>query len=141
MEAEEGGEIADEISCPDQILALAEPTTTRMQAYMTTCQFSPADVDVTSPQFALTTAGRAKLCQAPCQAAAVLADAPLSVWAQAQSLSTQCDDPALTSQVSPVGLFAAAQEMDTHWRACAEGGVVAVDDSSQNGFISKDHAR
>jgi hypothetical protein len=135
MEKEEGGEILDTISCPDQILALAEPTTMRMQAYMTTCQFSPADVDVSSPHFALTTAGRAKLCEAPCQAADVLADSPLNVWTDAQSLSTQCDDPALTSQISPVGLFAAAQEMDTHWRACAEGSVVVGDD---DGFRTKD---
>jgi len=141
MELEEGGEIDGAMSCPDQILALAEPTTMRMQAYMTTCQFSPADVDVSSPHFALTTAGRQKLCQAPCQAAAVLADSPMQVWADAQSLSTQCeDDAALTSQVSPVGLFAAAQEMDTHWRACAEGGVIEGG-SSNDGFISKDDPR
>merc|ERR1719160_1284891 len=104
---------------------------------MTTCQFSPADVDVSSPHFALTTAGRQKLCQAPCQAADVLADSPLNVWTDAQSLATQCDDPALTSQISPVGLFAAAAEMDTHWRACSEGSATEVADNSE-GFISKD---
>jgi len=136
----EGEEIVDTISCPDQILALAEPTTMRMQAYMTACQFSPADVDVSSPHFALTTAGRAKLCEAPCQAAAVLADAPLNVWADARSVATQCEDPALTSQISPVGLFAAASEMDTHWRACSGGSVPQAPDTS-DGFISKDTPR
>jgi len=136
MEIEEGGEIDDAISCPDQILALAEPTTLRMQAYMTTCQFSPSDVDVSSPHFALTTAGRQKLCQAPCQAAAVLENSPLNVLAAAQTLSTQCEDEALTSQISPVGLFAAATEMDTHWRACAEGGVEEGD--AEEGFHTKD---
>lgn len=136
----EGEEIQDTLSCPDQILALAEPTTMRMQAYMTACQFSPADVDVSSPHFALTTAGRAKLCHAPCQAAAVLADSPMDVWADARGVATQCEDPALTSQISPVGLFAAASEMDTHWRACAGGSVPDAGDAT-DGFISKDTPR
>jgi len=136
---EEGGEIEEAISCPDKILALAEPTTMRMQAYMTTCMFSPADVDVSSPQFALTSAGRARLCAAPCQEAAVLAESPLNILADATALATTCDDPALTSQINPVGLFAAATEMDTHWRACASGFVPGAD--AGGGFINKDTPR
>lgn len=133
-------EIVDEISCPDQILALAEPTAMRMQAYTQTCLFSPADVDVSSPNFALTSAGRAKLCEAPCQAAAVLADSPLDVWADARSLATTCgDDPALTSQISPVGFFSAASEMDRRWKECSSGSAPQADDS--HGFYNKDTPR
>lgn len=139
-EEAEGVEISDTISCPNQILALAEPTTMRMQAYMTTCLFSPSDVDVSSPHFALTSAGRQKLCEAPCQAAGVLADAPLNVWADAQGVATMCEDAALTSQISPVGLFAAASEMDTQWRACLEGSA-SQGGGSDDGFISKDSPR
>jgi len=139
MEPEDGGEIVDTVSCPAQILALAEPTTMRMQAYMSTCMFSPADVDVSSPNFALTAAGAAKLCEGPCQAADVLTDAPLNIWADAQNVATTCDDPALTSQISPVGLFAAAKEMDEEWRACATGGHQGG--GSSDGFINKDTPR
>jgi len=139
MDPDDGGEIEDTVSCPAQILALAEPTTMRMQAYMSTCMFSPADVDVSSPNFALTAAGAAKLCEGPCQAADVLTDAPLNIWADAQNVATMCDDPALTSQISPVGLFAAANEMDTQWRACASGGPQGG--GSSDGFINKDTPR
>jgi len=140
MEEETGGEIVEAVSCPDQILALAEPTTMRMQAYINACQFGPADVDVSSPRFALTSGGRRKLCTDACQHHSVLAHAPENVFADAQSLATQCEDPALTSQISPVGLFAAASEMDTHWRACSEGFPSEAADDSE-GFVSKDTPR
>lgn len=146
-EAEQGAEIIEELSCADRILALAEPTTARMQAYMSTCEFSPADVDVSSPIFALTRAGEEKLCERPCQAAPVLIDSPLNIWAEAQSLATECDDAALTSQISPVGLFAAAFEMDTEWRACSDGsmhmhhGGNAGEETEGEEFISKDLPR
>jgi hypothetical protein len=62
----------------------------------------------------------------------------MDVLAAAQTLAGECDDPALTNQVSPVGLFAAAAEMDSAWRACAEGGVTFDDDDDSSGFIDKD---
>lgn len=138
--AESGEEIIEEISCAARILALAEPTTARMDAYMTTCNFSPEDVDVSSPVFALTRAGEEKLCEAPCQAADVLIGSPTNVWAEAQSLATECDDLALTSQTSPVGLFAATFEMDTEWRACSDESRQWAD-SGGDGFVSKDTPR
>lgn len=122
-EPESGSEWDTTPSCDDRILALAEPTTARMQAYQSVCMFNPSDVDMGAPRFALTAAGRAKLCEAPCQAEAVLANAPEGIWGIAQNLASECSDPALTSQISPVGLFAAANELDSVWRACGGGGA------------------
>lgn len=132
------GELDDTPSCAERILSMSEPTTMRMAAYSTVCMFNPSDVDMSAPRFALTTAGRRKLCQAPCQASPALMGAPMDVLAAAQTLAGECDDPALTNQVSPVGLFAAAAEMDSAWRACAEGGVTFDDDDDSSGFIDKD---
>lgn len=137
----EGGSELDELpSCQEQILSLAEPTTMRMQAYSQTCMFNPSDVDMSAPRFALTPAGQRKLCEPACQASPALMEAPMDVWEVAQNLATECDDPALTSQISAVGLFAAAGEMDKVFRACAGHAAPSAGGEDQ-GFISKDMPR
>ena len=107
----------------------------RMQAYTQNCMFNSADVDMSASKFALTTAGQRKLCEAPCQASTELMDSPMDVWGDAQSLAGRCENNALKSQISAVGFFAAAGEMDSVWRRCASG-VVPTDDGD-DGFISK----
>jgi len=102
--------------------------------------FNPSDVDMSAPRFALTAAGRRKLCEPQCQASEALMGAPMDVWGAAQSLATECDDPALTNQISAVGLFAAAGEMDRVWRSCSDGSAPASG-AEEEGFISKDTPR
>lgn len=140
QEPEKGSEWDNTPTCQERILSIAEPTTMRMQAYSMTCMFNPSDVDMSAPKFALTPAGQRKLCEPVCQSSPLLQGAPMDVWATAQDLATECDDPALTSQISPVGLFAAAGEMDRIFRVCAEGGPLAADGETA-GFISKDALR
>jgi len=102
--------------------------------------FNPSDVDMSAPKFALTPAGRRKLCEPQCQSSPVLMAAPDDVWGAAQSLAIECNDPALTSQISAVGLFAAAGEMDGVWRSCSQG-LDMASDAEDEGFISKDTPR
>jgi len=130
-----GSEWDNQPTCDDQILSLSEPTAMRMQAYSQTCRFDTSDVDMSASKFALTTAGQRKLCEAPCQSSPDLMAAPMDIWGDAQSLAGRCENQALTSQISAVGFFAAAGEMDSVWRRCASG-VVPADDGD-DGFISK----
>jgi len=140
QQPETGSEWDNTPSCGERIMSIAEPTTMRMGAYSQTCMFNPSDVDMSAPRFALTPAGRRKLCEPQCQASEALKGAPLDVWGAAQNLATQCDDRALTSQISAVGLFAAAGEMDSVWRSCSEG-TGSASDAQEEGFISKDTPR
>lgn len=134
MDEEEEDE-SGEFDCAHELKLIAGPTTLRLGAYGGICGFNSADVDVKEPVFTLTGRGRRKLCEEACQnAPALVAGVPDGVWQAAQDLQKKCpDDVALKSQVNPVGLFAAANELDKSWKNCGEAGEVDDDDA----FVDK----
>jgi hypothetical protein len=110
-----------ELTCDEKVNEINLPTQMRMAAYAMDCGFGQADVNYGSVTFALTQSGKKKICSEKCQQAPALQALPENIFAEAQELSEECDNPALKSQLSPVGIFSAAAELDRLHKMCADG--------------------
>lgn len=111
------------MECGEAVGALTSPTTLRLGLYQSACGFGNGDVDTGASSFSLTKKGVQKMCSADCLAIAdQLGNIPESILADAQDLAGRCaDNVALQSQISTVGIFTAANVLDSTFKACAAG--------------------
>jgi hypothetical protein len=110
-----------ELTCAQKVSELNLPTQMRMAAYSMDCGFGQADVNYGSAAFTLTQSGKKKICSDKCQSSPALQAIPANIFAEARDLSKECEDPALLSQLSPVGIFSAAAELDRLHKMCHDG--------------------